>query len=325
MVREPKMEGLEGLRNKNILITGGAGFIGGHLVDELVNAGANVTVPYLDIDPRSIFSLRNLGKKVTCQIVDIVNYKDIYTLILENRIEFIVHLAAQTLVTLAYKNPYETLETNIMGTVNILEAARTISSVKSVIVASSDKAYGKTKNAYTEDSPLAGDHPYDVSKSSADLISQAYHKTYGVPVVVTRFGNVYGEGDLHFDRIIPGICQAIIRKELLLLRSDGSYVRDYLYVKDVVNGYIHLLTHIDKTAGEAYNFSSSETFSVLDLIREAEKILDLTIPYKIMNSAKNEIPYQHLDDSKMSSLGWVNKYSLQDCLPQVLGWYRKNS
>lgn len=317
------MESMGELKNKTILVTGGTGFIGSHLVEALVEKGASVIVPFIEILTQSLFVVNGLEEKAFVQKINITDYKSLHKLISEKQVDYIIHLAAQTLVTKAYLDPYETLETNIMGSVNILESARKIASVKGVVVASSDKAYGKTKNAYTESSPLAGDHPYDVSKSSADLISQAYAKTYGLAVVVTRFGNIYGEGDLHFERIIPGICKAIIKNEILEIRSDGSYIRDYLYVKDVVEGYIHLLIGINAFKGETYNFSSTETLSVLELIKKAERILNVKIPYKIMNSAKNEIPYQHLQDAKIRKTGWKNNYSLESVLPKVVEWYKK--
>jgi CDP-glucose 4,6-dehydratase len=210
-----------------------------------------------------------------------------------------------------------------MGTVSILEAARATESVKGVIVASSDKAYGKTKKAYTEESPLQGDHPYDVSKSATDLIAQTYYKTYGLPVVVTRFGNVYGEGDLHMDRIVPGICEAIIKNKPLLIRSNGKYVRDYVYVKDVADGYLFLLKHIDKVKGEAFNFSSDDYFSVLDLVKKAEEVMEKKIDYKILNNAKNEIPYQHLKDKKIRRLGWKPNFSFETTIKYILDSYRK--
>lgn len=310
--------------NKKILITGGAGFIGSRLVDELSQQKAHVFVADISIDPHSYFAKSQLEKKCTYLNLDVLREKELYRAITDNKIEYIFHLAAQTLVTEAYKNPYDTLKVNIMGTVNILEAARAFPFIKGIIVASSDKAYGKTKETYTEESPLKGDHPYDVSKSSADLIAQAYFKTYRVPVVITRFGNVYGEGDLHMDRIIPGICEAIIKKNILEIRSDGTYVRDYLYVKDVANGYLVLLQNIEKIKGQAYNFSSQDCLSVLNLVRKTENILHCRIPYKILNNAKNEIPYQHLDDSKVKKLGWRSKYNLENMLTTVFKWYKNN-
>lgn len=309
------------INNTNILITGGCGFIGGHLVTKLASGGANITVLDILLHKNSIFSQNKLGKKINLKFVDIRNRKNVFGVFKNTNPSYIIHLAAQPLVENAYNNPYDTFETNIMGTINILDAARSHKSVKGIIVASSDKAYGKTTKAYIESMPLKGDHPYDVSKSCEDLISQTYYKTYGLPIVITRFGNVYGEGDLNFGRIIPDICKAVIKKDILLLRSDGSHIRDYVYVKDVVDGYIFLLKNIGALKGEAFNFSSSDNLSVIDLIEIAEKTLKLKIPYKILNSAKNEIPYQHLNDKKIRKLGFKPEYRIKNVLPDVLTWY----
>lgn len=317
------MEGME-IKGKRILVTGGAGFIGSHLVKKLINLKAKVLVIDLKIYPKSYFALNELGKECKVDLVDIRNKKEVKNYFSENKIDYIFHLAAEPIVERAYEAPYSTFDTNIMGTVNILEEVRKNKTIKGIIVASSDKAYGKTDKKYTEDSPLKGDHPYDVSKSCADLISQTYYKTYGLPVVITRFGNVYGEGDLHLNRIIPGICEAVIKNKTLQIRSDGTYVRDYLYVGDVVDGYLFLLKNFDKTSGQAYNFSSVDTLSVLELVQKAEKILKTKINYKIINTAKNEIPYQHLDDKKIRKLGWKNESSLDTTLNAILRWYGGN-
>ena len=231
-------------------------------------------------------------------------------------------MAAEPIVEKAFEDPYSTFETNIMGTVNLLEAVRKNPKVKGVIVASSDKAYGKTVKTYTEDSPLRGDHPYDVSKSAQDLIAQTYFKSYGLPIIITRFGNVYGEGDIHLNRIIPGICEAVIKNKVLEIRSNGKYVRDYLYVKDVVEGCMVLLEKFQSNVGEAFNFSSNENMSVLQVIKHAEKTLQKKIPYKILNTAKNEIPYQHLNDLKIRKLGWKPNESLEKTFARILDWYR---
>lgn len=311
------------LSGLNILVTGGSGFIGGHLVGELLRLGANVIAIDRDVKKNSLFERDGLRKEVRLEFIDVADKEKIFRFIKLSKPDYIFHLAAQTLVTESYTNPYDALNTNIMGTVNILEAARIFNNTRGIIVASSDKAYGKTKKTYTENSPLKGDHPYDVSKSSADLICQAYHKTYDIPVVITRFGNVYGEGDLHFERIVPGICRAIIKNEVLEIRSNGKYVRDYIYVKDVVNGYIVLQEHIDVAKGQAYNFSSRDTISVLELVRKVQHILNVDIPYVVLNSAKNEIPYQHLDDTKVRSLGWIPYHSFDSVFPATVDWYRK--
>lgn len=315
------MEGVERLKGKKILVTGGTGFIGGHLVLELVKLGAKISVLDIVVTPQSFFSLNNLARKVSLSLVDIRDRKRTFDYFKRHDFDYVFHLAAEPIVEQALRNPYLAFETNIMGTVNILDAVRN-KKVKGIIVASSDKAYGKTDRPYTEDFPLKGDHPYDVSKSCMDLISQSYFTTYNLPIVITRFGNVYGEGDLHFDRIIPGICKAIINGEVLKIRSDGSYIRDYIYVKDIVNGCLTLLRKIDNIHGQAYNFSSTDNLSVLELISKVEKLAGSKIKYKILNIAKNEIPYQHLDDSKVRKLDYRSIYSIDKVFPQVLNWYK---
>lgn len=317
---------MAGLNGENVIVTGGAGFIGGHLVTQLVNQGANVLVIDIAIDKRCTYFVSGSYKKTKFELTDVRNKQELKRVFERFSPKFIFHLAAEPLVGNGYENPYTTFETNIMGTINVLEAARKLKNLKGIIVASSDKAYGKLAKdgAYKENFPLFGDHPYDVSKSCEDLIALTYFKTYGLPVVVTRFGNVYGEGDFHFQRIIPGICDALINNKTLEIRSNGKYVRDYLYVADVVNGYLFLLSKIDSVKGEAFNFSSNDRLSVLDVIKTAEKSVGKKIKYSIKNSVKNEIPYQHLDDSKIKKLGWSSNHSLKTSLPAVLEWYREN-
>ncbi len=326
------MEDME-IKNKNILVTGGAGFVGGHLVEELVKLKANVFVVDINLDKRSYLYTENLHKKSKVINLDICDYKKLLILIKKYKIEFIFHLAAQALVEEAYKNPKYTLDNNILSTINILEATRINPQIKGVVVASSDKAYGKLseaksrqrrENKYVESDPLSGDHPYDTSKSVTDLLSTTYYKTYKIPVVVTRFGNIYGEGDLNFSRIIPGIMKAIIKNKILQIRSNGKYVRDYLYVKDVVDGYILLAENIEKIKGEAFNFGSNETLNVLDLIKLVGKVSNKKIKYIILNNAKNEIPYQSLDYSKIKkTLGWKPKENIKSTVEKILNWYSK--
>lgn len=314
---------MNNLKGKNILVTGGTGFVGSHLIEELVKQKANIVTTFQSINPRSYFFTQHLNNKVVLVQLDVCNYDGIFDLVTKYDIEYIFHLAAQPLVGVAYHNPKRTLYSNILGTINVLECARSFSKVKGVIAASSDKSYGKLdKKKYLETDPLLGDHPYEVSKSSAYFICYSYFKTYHVPVVVTRFGNVYGEGDLNFSRIIPGIMKSIVRSETLDVRSNGEYVRDYLYVKDVVDGYLLLANNINKIKGEAFNFGSEESLSVIELIRLTEKILNKKVRYKILNRAKNEIPYQSLDYSKIKKkLRWKPKFKLKKVLKNVKKWY----
>ncbi len=314
------------IKNKNIFVTGGTGFVGGHLVEELIRLKANVVTTFQTLNPRSYFITQKLDKKVTMVNADICDFEKIFDIVTKFNIDYIFHLAAQALVDVAYYNPKKTIASNVMGTTNILEAARLFPRVKGIIVASSDKAYGKLnkKDKYQETDPLRGNHPYEVSKSAADLITYSYFKTYNLPVVITRFGNIYGEGDLNFSRIIPGIIDSLARGYDLEVRSDGKYVRDYLYVKDVVKGYLLLAKNMDKIKGEAFNFGSMETLSVLDLIKTIGKILHKKIKYKILNTAKNEILYQSLDYSKIKKyLGWKPKYLISKTIKNIFHWYKK--
>ena len=313
------------LANKNILITGGTGFVGSHLVEDLVKKGAQVVVPFRSLDPYSYFTSQKLAEKTILVIGDIKDKNRVFDIVVKYEIDYIFHLAAQAIVTTAYYNPWETIASNIIGTTNVLEAARLYPNIKGVIAASSDKAYGKlNKKKYKETDALRGNHPYEVSKSSADLIAYSYYKTYGLPIVITRFGNIYGEGDLNFSRIIPGIMKSIIKNEALKIRSNGKYVRDYLYVKDVANGYLMLAENIDKVKGKAFNFGSDENLSVLELIKLIEKKLNKKVNYKILDIAKNEIPYQSLDFSKIKKmLGWKPKYSISERIKRINSWYQK--
>lgn len=312
-------------KGKNILVTGGTGFVGSHLVEALVEQGANVVTTFQELDPHSYFFTQGLDKKVVMQNVDICDFDKVFDVVTKSSIEYIFHLGAQALVDVAYANPRRTFESNVLGTVNIMESARLFPKVKGIIVASSDKAYGKLdKGKYKETDPLRGDHPYEASKSATDLVAYSYFKTYAVPAVITRFGNIYGEGDLNMSRIIPGAIEAVIKNQTLVIRSNGKFIRDYLYVKDVVDGYLLIGRNIDKIKGESFNFGSEETLSVLQVLTAIDKILSTKIKYKIQNTAKNEIPYQSLDYSKIKKrLGWKPQNTFTTTLHQIKDWYGK--
>jgi CDP-glucose 4,6-dehydratase len=312
------------LQNANVLVTGGTGFVGSHLVEALVNLGAKVVTTYQREDPHSYFSQHKFENQVICERVDFTHFDDVFNLATKHGITCIFHLGAQPIVETAYYNPRRTLESNITGTINILECARLYSKIEAVIIASSDKAYGKHgKKKYVETDELKGDHPYEVSKSAADLISTMYMKTYGLPIVTSRFGNIYGEGDQNYTRIIPGIMKALIEQSTLKLRSDGTLVRDYLHVKDVVRGYLLLAKDINKVRGNAFNFGGSETLRVLDVITLIEKALSLKVAYSIDNTAKNEIPYQSLDYSKIqNALGWKPKETISKSALAMYNYYK---
>ncbi|MFA5108975.1 MAG: GDP-mannose 4,6-dehydratase [Patescibacteria group bacterium] len=311
-------------KGRNILITGATGLVGGHIAEKLVEQEAAVFITRRSKDFRSYFMEKNLDQKTISAICDIKDYNRVFDVVSKYEIEYIFHIAAQPIVPTAFINPREALETNIMGTVNILEAARHCPSIKGIVVASSDKAYGKKCDNATEVAAMAGDHPYDVSKSCADLITRTYAKTYGLPVAVSRFGNIYGPGDLNINRIIPGIMKALIFDETLEIRSDGTFVRDYVYVKDVADGYILLMENIDKARGEAFNFSTGYNFSVLQLIEKVSEVVDKKCKYKISNNQKNEIPFQSLNYEKAAEvLGWKSNYTFEEGVKETFEWYKK--
>ena len=314
------------LLKKNILVTGGAGFVGGHLVEALLQLGAHVVVADIVFDKRSYLFTEKLHKKIVIKKFNICDYKKLVNLIQNSKIDFIFHLAAQALVEEAQDNPKKTLDNNILSTINVLEATRLNRRIKGVVIASSDKAYGDLhKKKYLETDALFGDSPYEVSKSVTDLLSTSYFKTYHTPIVITRFGNIYGEGDLNYSRIIPGIMNAVAQNITIEIRSNGKYVRDYLYVKDVVNGYILLAKHIDEVVGEAFNFGSRDTLPVLEVVKKVEKAVGKKITFKILNTAKNEIPYQSLDYSKIrKAIGWKQKFSLSSTSQKIYSWYESN-
>lgn len=320
MDKGPLLENMDKLKAKNILVTGGAGFIGSHLADELIKKNYKVVV----LDNLSSGRKENINPKAKFYKMD-VRDKKVSDVFRKEKIGAVFHLAAQPLVDKAYENPYEAMETNIMGTANILEACRKKNDLKYIVVVSSDKAYGKTeKLPYRENFPLRGDHPYNVSKSASDLIAQTYFSTYGLPVVITRFSNVFGPRDFNFSRIIPGTLEAVIKNKELLIRSDGKMIREYTYVKDIVDGCIKLAYNIRNVKGEAFNFGSKNVLSVLDVIKKIEKILGRKISYKILNVAKNEIPKQYLDWSKAKrKLGWQPKTSFNEGIKISFNWYRK--
>ena len=310
---------MEKLNANNILITGGAGFIGSHLVDELIRQNYHVVV----VDDLSFGKKENVNPKATFYQLD-VRSKDILNIIKKERIDTVFHFAAKPIVQEVYKNPLEALEINIMGTANVLEACRKKGDLTSIVVVSSDKAYGKPeKLPYNESHILKGDHPYEVSKSAADLIAQMYFKTYGLPVVITRFSNVFGPRDSNFSRIIPGTIESIVKNQELSIRSDGTMVREYTYVKDITDGCIKLAKKTGQFKGEAFNFGSKNIFSVTECVEKIQKILDKKIKYNILNIAENEIPVQYLDWSKAKEkLNWEPKTTFEQGIKKTFKWYK---
>lgn len=312
--------------NKNVFITGGTGFLGSYLVKKLVNYRANVTILVRDYIPQSNIYRGEEYKKVNVVYGTLEDYLLIERTLGEYEIDTVFHLAAQAIVGVANRNPLGTFKSNIEGTWNILEAARKSPLIKRVIVASSDKAYGdQEKLPYDENMPLQGKHPYDVSKSCADLIAQTYYETYKLPVCITRCGNLYGGGDLNFNRIIPQSIQSILNNEAPVIRSDGSFIRDYFYIEDAVDAYINLAEKVVELnlGGQAFNFSNEIQLTVLELVNKILKIMGSSMKPIILNQGSNEIIHQYLSAKKARTvLGWSPNYTIDEGLSKTIEWYK---
>jgi CDP-glucose 4,6-dehydratase len=314
--------------DRSVFITGCAGFLGSWLTIALVEGGANVVGLIRDRVPFSL--LRRLGylDRVTVVRGDVTDYELIERVLNEYEVDAVFHLAAQTIVPIANRAPLSTFETNVKGTWAVLEAARRSPTVARVVVASSDKAYGVHEALpYVEDAPLLGCHPYDVSKSCADLIARTYFATYGLPVAVTRCANLYGGGDLNWNRIVPGTMRSLIRGERPVIRSDGTLLRDYLYVQDAVHAYMTLAGHLDADGvrGEPFNFGMDRPVSVLEMVQAIVAVSDRPdLEPMVLANAANEIPAQYMDSSKAHQvLGWSPRYSLEEGLRETFEWYCK--
>ena len=317
-------------KGRRVLVTGATGLVGSWLVKRLLTLEADVHGLVLDADPDSELIRSGDISRITVTNGDLRIPMDVSRAVKNSNCEVIFHLGAQTIVGTALNDPMWTFESNIAGTWNLLEAVRQSGNqVKSVVVASSDKAYGTSDVLpYLEGFSLHGEGPYDVSKSCTDLIAQSYGKTYKLPVTVARCGNIYGGGDLNWSRIIPGTIRSLIQGAQPEIRSDGSFIRDYVYVMDIVDAYIHLAVETEKGKinGEAFNFSRDEPLSVMDLYKQICQAFDNSyVEPKILNSAKNEIKDQHLDSSKAKKvLGWKSNFTLTDGLTETIDWYKTN-
>jgi CDP-glucose 4,6-dehydratase len=309
-------------------VTGGTGLVGSWLVRRLIEAGADVVCLVRDWVPQSELVRENLMDQVKVVRGDVRDREVIERALGEYEINTVIHLAAQTIVTIANRNPISTFETNIQGTWNLLEACRRSPSVKQIVIASSDKAYGdQEKLPYDESTPLQGQHPYDVSKSAADLIANTYAVSFDLPVAITRCGNFYGGGDLNWNRIIPGTIRSISRGQNPIIRSDGKYIRDYFYVEDGAAAYMLLaekLAEHPKLRGEAFNFSNEIQVTVYEIVERILKLMDSNLEPEIHNEVTNEIRHQYLSAEKAKKiLGWHPLFTLDDGLKKTIEWYRK--
>jgi CDP-glucose 4,6-dehydratase len=314
-------------RDRPTFVTGASGLVGSWLVKRLLGAEADVVCLVRDWVPRSELLGSSLFEKVTTVRGDLRDQKLLERVLGEYEVDTVLHLAAQTIVPIANRNPVSTFESNVAGTWSLLEACRRSPAVKQIVVASSDKSYGDQERLpYDETMSLAGRHPYDVSKSSADLIAQSYAATYGLPVAITRCGNFYGGGDLNWSRIVPGTIRSALRGKRPIIRSDGEFVRDYFYVEDGAAAYAFLAEHLAadrELIGEAFNFSNEEPISVLDITNKLLQLMASDLRPDIKNEATNEIRCQYLSAAKArEKLGWRPMFQLDEGLRLTIDWYR---
>jgi CDP-glucose 4,6-dehydratase len=308
-------------------VTGATGLVGSWLVRRLLDAKADVVCLIRDWAPHSELVRSGLIERVKVVRGDVRDQALLERILGEYEVATVLHLAAQTIVTIANRNPVSTFESNVAGTWALLEACRRSPAVKQVVLASSDKAYGDHEQLpYTETTPLQGRHPYDVSKSCADLLAQSYAATYGLPVTITRCGNFYGGGDLNWNRIIPGTIRSLLRGQRPIIRSDGLYIRDYFYVEDGAAAYMLLAERMAEDAtlhGQAFNFSNEIQITVLDLVQQISNAMQSDLTPDVRNEASNEIRHQYLSAAKARQmLAWQPLFTLEVGLQQTIAWYR---
>lgn len=315
-------------KGRNVLVTGANGFLGSWVSKRLVEEGASVICFLRDTLPKSLLDLSGTVEKVVCVHGALEDYLSVERVLNEFEVDFCYHLAAQAIVGTAERFPLSTYDSNIRGTWNVLEGVRRNSRVKGLVIASSDKVYGsKEKLPYTEEDPLGGLNPYDVSKVCADLLAQSYFHTYGVPVGIARSGNFYGPGDLNFSRVVPETIRSLMRDENPVIRSDGTYLRDYFYVEDAAEAFLTLGANLSKddVKGQAFNFGTEVPTQVIDVVRQ---IINLSgkkrLKPVILNQAANEIKAQYLSCRKAARLlGWRHTTGLKQGLAKSYAWYQE--
>jgi CDP-glucose 4,6-dehydratase len=314
--------------NRIAFVTGATGFVGAHVAKTLAGQGARVVCLQRDAVRANPLDLFDLRRRVTVINGAVEDFALLERIINEYEVEAVFHLAAQAIVGAANRSPLSTFETNIRGTYSLLEACRVSPTVKRVVVASSDKAYGaQARLPYTENDPLLGLFPYDASKACTDILARSFAHTYQTPVAVSRFANIYGPGDMNFSRIIPGTIASLLRDEAPIVRSDGTPVREFVYVDDVARGYLLLAEKIDVAIGAAFNFGAGDQIRMLDLVRLIVKISGKQLEPRVMRQKKieREIDAQYLSTEKAEQqLGWRAETGLEEGLRRTLAWYREH-
>jgi CDP-glucose 4,6-dehydratase len=317
-----------GWSERQVLVTGATGLVGSWLVRDLLDRGAEVVCLVRDQDPQSELIRSGDINRTTVVQGRLEDYSVLERAINLHEVDTVFHLGAQTIVGAAHRSPLETFESNIRGTYHLLEACRKHRTlVERILVASSDKAYGTSDSLpYREEMPPLGEHAYDVSKACSDLLARSFHATYGLPVVIARCGNIYGGGDLNWSRIVPGTIRSLIRGERPIIRSDGRFLRDYVYVQDAVDAYRLMAEEADRedVRGEAFNFGPQDPVQVLTIVDRTRTLMErLDLEPRILDEAEAEIRDQYLSSEKAERvLGWEPRYSLDDGLSETIDWYR---
>jgi CDP-glucose 4,6-dehydratase len=316
-------------QDRPVLVTGASGLVGPSLVRRLLEVKADLVCVLRDWIPESELVRGGLLERVRVVRGDIRDQELMERVLGEYEVQTVFHLAAQAIVGIANRNPVSTFDSNIRGTWSLLEACRRSPTVQQIVTASSDKAYGdQAVLPYTEDAPLQGVHPYDVSKSCADLIARSYGLTYDLPVATTRCGNFYGGGDLNWSRIVPGTIRSVLRGQRPVIRSDGRLVRDYFYVEDGAAAYMVLAEALAKRPdlrGQAFNFSNEENLTVLEMVSRVLRLMESDLTPDIRNEASHEIERQFLSAEKARrELSWKPLYSLDRGLGATIDWYRRH-
>lgn len=316
-------------QHRSVLVTGATGLLGSWLVEALLARNASVVCLVRDEVPQSRLHTEGIDRRVITCRGDVTDQSGMERILGEHEVRTVFHLAAQTIVGIANRNPISTFESNVAGTWAVLEASRRSPLVSEIVIASSDKAYGEQVDLpYREDTPLQGRTPYDVSKSCADLLAQSYAATWASPVVITRCGNFFGGGDLNWNRLVPGTIRSLLAEERPLVRSDGTFIRDYVYAEDGAEAYIsaaEALAADRGLAGRAYNFSLERPLTVLQMVDLIRQVVGVNLDPVILDESTNEIPAQFLDSSRArQELGWAPKVGLEEGLLRTVAWYRNH-